>query len=793
MAIKQENDASNYGVAGGLAKLLASENIRVEFRPGVPTAYFDIKNRVLVSPVWKGISLELRDMILVHETGHALDTPYDAWKKAIKDISQKHHKDKTTALKAEQVIQLFMNVVEDPRVDKRQKRRFPGAKRDYNVGLAELHDRDFFGLKAGKKDINTLGFIDRLNIYFKGGYAMNIKFNNEEKVFIDRVDKAETFDEVIAITDDLYAYARSQGQYDQCTQKGGTLYLEDAEEGEEGEGDGDEIDLEQFDEVIDNRTKKSKGKKGKGKGERGEDESAEAGEGEEGEGKSKGKQELASKDAEEKAEKGVTADRYAKEGEESKVNAPKGNQKQAGSGSGGRVPDDYIPAVYTETHAAEKMKEFVLDVDANYIYVQTPSFDLSKIVHDFKVVIDDMEKTKSLIDSDPSVAARKENAHLEKLQQWKRDENETISYMVKEFEMRKAAETHSRIQVSKTGVLDTNKLMHYKYNDDLFKRVSTIPEGKNHGFVMILDWSGSMQGDLQYTMKQLFSLTMFCKRVQIPFEVYLFKTGSARQNFQSGGADVIKFGPFVLRNVLSSRMSQMMLTRAMNILWRQTAWSSSSDRMESTPLNQSILALHEVVNNFQKKNRVEVVSTIIITDGCSDSPTQWGTNEYGLPQKKGGNKYFIRDHVTGHTYPLNGAPHQMYGALTTVFCKMLKQRTNSNLVGFHLTQSQNLNHTGCAGEVDPAYLKSTAAQNDWNNNKFIEIGTAGYDKYFIMQIRSDRYSKAPDKMNVNSAMSSNEAARAFIQFNNKKMVNRVLLSRFITMIANLHKKPKVVD
>jgi hypothetical protein len=790
MARIQENDASNFGVASGLAKLLATENIRVEFRPGVPTAYFDIKNRVLVSPVWKGISLELRDMLLVHETGHALDTPYDPWKKAIKELSQKHHKDKTTALKAEQTIQHFLNVVEDPRIDKRQKRRFPGAKRDYVVGLGELHDRDFFGLKAGGKDINTLGFPDRLNIYFKGGMQMGIKFNKKELEFVDRVEKAETFADVVKITDDLYAYARSQGQYDMATQKGGTLILEDAEDGEEGDGDGDEIDLDQFDEVIDNRTKSGKGGQGKnGKPSKGEGEDGD--EDGEGEGKDKkGKASKGSKDAEAKAEEGISPDRYAKPGQEKKLGPPQPSTQKApagqGSGGGG-VPDDFIPAVYTETAAQKNMEKFVLDVDANYIYLTTPEFDLTKCVDDFRTVIPEMIKSKGMADHDQHSSARKEAAHLAKLTQWRKDENDTISFMVREFEMRKAADAHARIQIAKTGVLDTNKLHGYKYNDDIFRRVATIPDGKNHGFVMILDWSGSMQQDLQYTMKQLFSLTLFCKRVGIPFEVYLFKTGTGRQNSQKNtGPNSITFGPFILRNVLSSRMNQMMFNNAMNILWHQTVWHSGSDHMNSTPLNQSILALHEIVNKFQKKNNVQIASTIIITDGASDTAMSI-TNEQGLPAKKGGNKYFLRDHITGHVYPLSGDPRMMYGAFTTVMCKILKQRTNSNLVGFHLTQSDNMMHTGCAGEVDNNFLKSQEAKTCWDTNKFLSIKTAGYDEYFIMQVRKD---KTPDLMKVNARMDKEEAAKAFMTFNRKKLVNRVLLSRFVTMIANLHKKPK---
>ena len=47
---------------------------------------------------------------------------------------------------------------------------------------------------------------------------------------------------------------------------------------------------------------------------------------------------------------------------------------------------------------------------------------------------------------------------------------------------------------SRTGVLDCGVLHTYKYNDDLFKKVTILPEGKNHGLLFIVDWSGSMGG-----------------------------------------------------------------------------------------------------------------------------------------------------------------------------------------------------------------------------------------------------------------------------------------------------------
>ena len=55
-----------------------------------------------------------------------------------------------------------------------------------------------------------------------------------------------------------------------------------------------------------------------------------------------------------------------------------------------------------------------------------------------------------------------------------------------------------------------------------FKKINVIPDGKNHGLIFILDWSGSMQTVLKDTCKQLYNLIWFCKKVSIPFEVYAF-------------------------------------------------------------------------------------------------------------------------------------------------------------------------------------------------------------------------------------------------------------------------------
>ena len=58
-----------------LARCMATEDIIVEHRSDVPSAYFDTKNRVLCLPVWKDMDNSVYDMLVGHEVSHALNTP----------------------------------------------------------------------------------------------------------------------------------------------------------------------------------------------------------------------------------------------------------------------------------------------------------------------------------------------------------------------------------------------------------------------------------------------------------------------------------------------------------------------------------------------------------------------------------------------------------------------------------------------------------------------------------------------------------------------------------------------
>jgi len=157
------------GALDKLAKLLASENIMIEHKP-IKTAYFDVKNRVLALPIWKEMTVSLYHLLVLHEVGHALETPADGWKGAIDKIEEEHESKRIA-----QTFQGYLNVVEDARIERKVKMKFPGSRRDFIEGYKWLYDNDFFETK--NEDMNDLSFIDRINLYFKIGTIVRIKFS----------------------------------------------------------------------------------------------------------------------------------------------------------------------------------------------------------------------------------------------------------------------------------------------------------------------------------------------------------------------------------------------------------------------------------------------------------------------------------------------------------------------------------------------------------------------------------------------------------------------------------------
>ena len=394
-----------------LAKLLATEDLVVEHKD-VSTASFNVDSRVLILPNWNKASNNVYDMLVGHEVGHALYTPNE-------DISKYS------------APQSYINVTEDARIEKLIKRKFPGLSKNFFKGYWELNEQDFFELEG--VELEELALIDRINLYYKGN--TDVEFSEDEKIFLEKTGRTETFEEACHIAEEIHSYTRSlesgKGEQEQVS----------------------EIEVESEMEEDDNI-------------------SGDQGEGEEGDGRP------------DMGEDNTQYDDMTDEELLDELNSdPVGGQsyKQIEEGMTDRNFKENIETLVGQSTGREST------------YLQIPSVKLESVIVSTKEVWDYFDtKNKERVANavEYGYNGRYWDPHFnlkDEYETFKKSAKKEVNYLVKEFECRKSASAYARSTTARTGVLDTAKLHTYKFNEDIFKKVNIIPEGKNHGLVFILD------------------------------------------------------------------------------------------------------------------------------------------------------------------------------------------------------------------------------------------------------------------------------------------------------------------
>lgn len=94
------------------------------------------------------------------------------------------------------------------------------------------------------------------------------------------------------------------------------------------------------------------------------------------------------------------------------------------------------------------------------------------------------------------------------------------------FQQKKKAEELKSVKHVRIGKLNLKKLSQYKISENIFTKRKIISEGKNHGIVILIDYSSSMEGYLKDTIIQACILGEFCRMNEIPFVILAFGVSS---------------------------------------------------------------------------------------------------------------------------------------------------------------------------------------------------------------------------------------------------------------------------
>ena len=705
----------NLEVKGTLAKLLATEDLLIEHKK-VQTASFDVERRILTLPIWDLASNQVVDLLVSHEVGHALFTPNEDWTEKV------------------QIPKNYVNVAEDVRVEKLMKRKYLGISKTFYRGYQELNQLDFFSVDG--VDLDSMNLADRINLHFKIGAFLGIKFTPEEQEVVDVVSKAETFDDALAAAEVMYTFCKARAEEEK---KNETKNQESGQVSEEGQS---------------STTQDS------------------------------GESDSPSDD--------LDSDSTSNSGGASNVEGNDGDPD-----TGGGIPTDGT-SVETMESLDQKMKDLISNNQySDSHYLEIPEFPLDKLIVSNSFVVSQVSKFWDNVYEDLDNPFERIDAELAK---FKKDASKEVNYLVKEFECRKSADSYARATTSRTGVLDTSKLHTYRYNEDLFKKVTTLPEGKSHGLVFLLDWSGSMGDHLLSTVKQVLNLAWFCQKVGIPFRVYAFTNAwyversseywEPQKNLleDAESNSVWASDDFRLIEFLTSEGNAKDFEKQVKTLWRLTkANSRGYDNpaipvgfsLSGTPLFVALSSLTSVLPAFQKKYGLQKVHTIVLTDGESEPLTYTSYRETRDGDLRPvrcqirSRSTYLRDRKLGTTYSLGDYHKQQ----TSIMQNLRDRFPFMNFIGIRICSGRDF---GSMVRWWTEQSVSPEMSSKWKKEKSMTLDIGNYTKFFAISAGD---MGASSEFEVQNDATKSQIKSAFKKSLQKSKFNRKILSEFVELVA----------
>ena len=364
------------------------------------------------------------------------------------------------------------------------------------------------------------------------------------------------------------------------------------------------------------------------------------------------------------------------------------------------------------------------------------------------------------------------------------------SILVKEFEMRKAAFRTLRATQSNCGSINVNKLHSYKYDDNIFMRVTNLADAQSHGMVMLIDYSGSMQRIIGQVIIQALNLAMFCKRVNIPFDIYGFTGGESEysytdpRNFAPG--EIINSHKIRIFHLLSSSFNKTEYEEAYKELFALSKISyylfSKVESLGSTPLNAALLGFKHIFSDFKSKYGVQKLNFIVLSDGASSE-----LYVHSIKDKE------IYNSVTSSKYALdfnnkiqNVTRDKLTDVLISEYSKM-----GINTICFYIAQRNS-------DIQNAAWMVAADDKYDWHARDKIarDIRTAfrkeklklyenasGYNKFFILKGDKESLDTNIEDLEIDANASRSQIRKAFSEYSSSKKISRVLASKFAAAVA----------
>ena len=727
-----------------LAKLLATENISVQ-HGNYETAWFDIKNRILGLPQWVDNGKDVSDLLIGHEVGHALETPFEGWHDSPE--------------KLDGCPRTYINVVEDARIERKIKSRYIGLVGPFARGYKQLFEDGFFG---EDHDFDNMKLIDKINLKAKVGAHLNIPFNPEEEALYNATMNTDTFADVIQVVKDILAYTKDN------TPELLTPPPPPENEKMEGEMEGEK-----------EQSQNGPSSSGHDDYETPEQEQT--------------KQESA--DGEDSDDRKEDTDISSRSDDEETPSAEDSTPVQK--------PEEDV----SQTDEAFRQNERnLLDVDEdgrakNVVIKGFSKHNVRNSIVDYKTLTKERKKRQL---SYEDYMDTNYNDYRESFKEYLANAKRSVNFAVKEFEQRKAAFRWTRAETARTGSINVNKLWSYKTDDDIFARVTRLADAKNHGLIGMIDYSGSMSSTMGNVLDQVVHLGLFCKAVNIPFDIYGFTTNNVKGSQWKKVDGEMGTDNLSLPQILSSTLKKAdfeeaiyhcYVRREMNTgYWHDDRMiCGMSEEYGSTPLNQALNVSNTLIKDFKRKHGVDKMNFVLITDGDTNGSSPWKDYDNKELKRTDEPRYYnssVKFYQDGRCIESKNCRR----GLTNALLQDMQKHLNVTTIGFFITNGAhewknimarvynevNNDDDTWTDEYREFY---TDAGKEYRKNKcFTTKGMKGYDEYYVIKSGNNLKTKE-EEFNVDHNATKGQITAAFKKHSKSKKYNKVLLTNFGRAVA----------
>ena len=387
-----------------------------------------------------------------------------------------------------------------------------------------------------------------------------------------------------------------------------------------------------------------------------------------------------------------------------------------------------------------------------------------------------------------------------------KESKKAVNFAVKEFEQRKAAFQYTRATTAKTGRLDVNKLWSYKTSEDIFSQVTRLADAKNHGMIFLIDYSGSMHQSMPYVMDQVLHLVLFCKAVNIPFDVYGFTSTNPRfkryhdestnplRHHNDGDMHIDGLSmPLVCSSSLKKKDFEDSLRHMYGRKKSKDYWHYETlcpyEEYGSTPLNQALIVSHYLIKAFKAKHQVQKMNFVAFTDGDSNGLSVIQSRKMEDRKLETSNQY-----NGGYKILIDGKiceTKSRYNS-TKALLQNIRKRYNTKTIGFFM--ADNNQHwrdriwrlkEEVSSEDDNIYLDEFKKEcaNEYRQNKCVsKQNVFGYDQYYLLK-GGKTLQAENEEFETFGTETDSQLRAAFKKHSKGKKLNKVLMTSFGKEVA----------